>query len=164
MVQRGDIGVAVSSKEVDTYVSSGKDVLFNTACGLFDLKWLTENLEYIINELPTRISVQNKDRGHYSQAEQITWEVISMIPEKLIFAVNKYQRFIAAKMVTEMLMASELDDIDIHNSEYPEQLTGIAENLQQGLKSLLSGPYGLKMENHHWVPLSLKELEERFRK
>src|SRR5690606_31472659 len=97
----GDIGVAVSKEEVAKAEAEGKTILFNTATGLFDLKYLLSVLERVIEKLPMRISTQDKDAGVYQQMEQVTWEVIGMIEDPLLLAVDKYDRFIAAKMLVE---------------------------------------------------------------
>ncbi|MEE8440727.1 MAG: UTP--glucose-1-phosphate uridylyltransferase, partial [Spirochaetia bacterium] len=71
-----DIGPAISREEVAKAESAGKPILFNAATGLFDLDFLIPNLERIANELPMRFTDQVKDAGRYSQAEQVTWEVL----------------------------------------------------------------------------------------
>ena len=53
-----------------------------------------------------RFTDQDKDAGRYSQAEQVTWEVAGILPAFLSFAVDKYDRFIAAKLFAETLLTS----------------------------------------------------------
>lgn len=156
-----DIGPAISAADVLAAESSGKRILFNCATGLFDLEYLVNNLDSIINNLPVRFSDQDKDAGLYSQAEQVTWEVIGILDDFLIFGVDKYQRFLAAKLVLENLMAS---GVALENPEYPtderseKDLRGIAQHLNTGLRERLATVYGMKLENGHWIPKKIEEL------
>jgi hypothetical protein len=84
-----DLGVGMNHKEAQNLENSGKKILFNCGSGLFNLTWLLENIDSIIKDLPLRFSDQSKDAGDYSQAEQVTWEVMGMIDDPLIFAVDK---------------------------------------------------------------------------
>lgn len=160
-----DIGPAISPEEVLSAEKSGKNILFNCATGLFNLEYLVTNLEQIINNLPVRFSDQDKDAGLYSQAEQITWEIIGMLENPLIFAVDKYDRFLAAKLVLENLMAS---GVALDNPNYPtspdpkNNLKSIATKLHHGLETKLQTVYGLKKVNQEWIPKSVKELEQDF--
>ena len=156
----GDIGLAISREEVAACERRNTPILFNTASGLFSLEWLIGSLDRIIRDLPTRLTRQEKDRGCYTQAEQVTWEVLGMMDDKLICMVNKYERFIAAKMVTEMLIASRIEPDRTAYPSFPATLKKIANNLQSGLTALLSGPYGLVPENGRWRPLSPDELKQ----
>jgi len=157
----GDISLAISPEEVAEYELKNTPILFNAAGGLFNLEWLVHNLERIIRDLPARLTVQEKDRGCYTQSEQVTWEVLGMMDDKLICKVNKYQRFIAAKMVVEMLMASRMQPRRITSPLFPDHLKKVASNLQQGLATLLAGPYGLKLTEGRWTPLTPKEIRDR---
>ena len=103
-----DLGVGISHDEAAALEKGGEKILFNCATGLFDLSWLLNNIDSIIEKLPLRFSDQNKDTGLYSQAEQVTWEVIGMIDKPLIFGIDKYKRFLAAKMLMENLLTSGL--------------------------------------------------------
>jgi len=161
-----DIGPAISPDEVLRAESLGTDILFNCATGLFDLEYLVTNLDRIIDNLPVRISDQDKDAGMYSQAEQVTWEVISLLDDFLIFGVNKYERFLAAKLVLENLMASGigLDHPDYPTSDDPKtDLKAIALQLNRGLENRLESVYGMKKSGKRWIPLTPEELLEQFR-
>ena len=152
-----DIGPAVSREEVDRQESSGKKILYNCATGLFNLEYLTENLEYIIRNLPMRITDQNKDAGLYSQAEQVTWEVIGMLDQPLILGVDKFTRYLAAKLLLESFMTSGLL---LQHEEFPEDadpskdLKGTAEKLFSGLRKNLKEVYGMSETVEKWVPLT----------
>ncbi len=102
----GDIGAAVSKDDVEEAEKQGKNILFNCATGLFNLEYLVKNIDHIIDNLPLRISDQEKETGKYSQAEQITWEVLSLLDNFLIFGVNKYSRFLASKLLVENMIIS----------------------------------------------------------
>ncbi len=150
-----DIGPAVSKEEVAQAESEGKSILFNCATGLFDLSYLAEHIDSVIHDLPIRISDQDKDAGKYSQAEQITWEIIGMMEEPLILGVDKTKRFLASKLFLENLMTS---GTGLESDEYPEELRPLATSLKGGLERLLSETYGMKMENGRWLPKSPEEL------
>lgn len=153
----GDIGVAISNEEINKAEQKGKTILFNTAIGLFDLEYLVDNIDNIINYLPVRHSIQNKDLGKYSQLEQITWEVIGMIDDPLIFAVDKFDRFVAAKTFIESLMASGLE---LNNPEYPEEFKKLSEKLHSSLVKKLKTDYGLELKNNKWVPKPIDQLKQ----
>lgn len=157
-----DIGSAVSREEVLEAEDQGKSILFNCATGLFCLEYLLDNLDRIIANLPVRFSDQEKDAGAYSQAEQITWEVIGLLDDFLIFAVDKFKRFLASKLLLENLMTSGL-----FLNRYPEKtaeerdLKSLSVNLHSGLTALLETTYGMEMRGGKWVPLGIKELTPR---
>ena len=160
-----DIGPAISPDEVLRAESLGTDILFNCATGLFDLEYLVENLDRIIEHLPVRITDQDKDAGMYSQAEQVTWEVISLLDDFLIFGVNKYERFLAAKLVLENLMASGigLEHPDYPTSDDPKtDFKAIAIQLNKGLENRLKTVYGMKKSGSRWIPLTPEELIAEF--
>ncbi|QEN07155.1 hypothetical protein EXM22_03815 [Oceanispirochaeta crateris] len=147
-----DLGVGISHEEAAALESSGKKILFNCGTGLFNLEWLLKNIDAIIEGLPLRFSDQNKDIGLYSQAEQVTWEVMGMIKDPIIFAVDKYQRFLAAKILLENMMTSGLK---LNAPGFPddqEALLATAQKLNGGLKNLLSTVYALVLEDNLWRP------------
>jgi UDP-N-acetylglucosamine pyrophosphorylase len=140
----GDIGPAVSKRYIEETERAGTPILFNCATGLFDLEWLVTEIDRIEADLPLRVSDQDKDAGRYSQAEQVTWEVIGMIDRPLIFAVDKYKRFLAAKLLSESFMTNgvSLEDPRFPQDERPEyDLKATAKNLNSGIQSLLSEVY-----------------------
>ncbi len=162
-----DIGPAISKEEVDRQEAAGKKILFNCATGLFSLEYLTENITGIIKNLPMRITDQNKDAGRYAQAEQVTWEIIGMLETPLILGVNKYDRYLAAKLLLESFMTSglKLDDDSFPSHEDPEKdFRRTAENLYEGLRNNLSNGYGMKEVSGVWHPLSVEELKAEFRR
>jgi len=162
-----DIGPAISREEVNRQEASGRQILYNCATGLFNLEYLTENLEHIIQNLPMRITDQDKDAGTYSQAEQVTWEIIGMLEKPLILGVNKYQRYLAAKLLVESFMTSGLliDEPGFPSHEDPARdFKGTAKNLYGGLKDNLYGIYGMRLADHRWsaVPAAdiIRKLKE----
>lgn len=158
-----DIGPAISKTEVLNAEKSGKKILFNCAIGLFNLEYLVKNLDHIIDNLPMRFSDQDKDAGVYSQAEQVTWEIIGMLDDFLIFGVDKYKRFLAAKMLLEGLMTS---GVGLDNPAYPvnpdpeKDLKAMAMKLNDGLQAKLTSVYGMKQAGGHWVPKTVAELKK----
>ncbi|MDC7124500.1 MAG: UTP--glucose-1-phosphate uridylyltransferase [Spirochaetales bacterium] len=158
-----DIGAAIPREEVDKHEKEGRHILYNCATGLFKLDYLTENIETIIKELPMRITDQNKDSGIYSQAEQVTWEVIGLLKNPLILGVEKYERYLAAKLLLESFMTSGLL---IEHSEFPEHenpehdFKTTAQKLYAGLKKNLNEIYGMKEENNKWQPLNIDDLKK----
>ena len=93
-----------------------------------------------------RFSDQDKDAGRYSQAEQVTWEVIGMLDDFLVFGISKYERFIAAKMLMETLFSSGTKAKKVWEVE------PTAKKLHEGLKSLLEWRYGLTLLGGRWQP------------
>ncbi|MFP4267296.1 MAG: UTP--glucose-1-phosphate uridylyltransferase [Spirochaetaceae bacterium] len=152
-----DIGPAVSKEEVAEAEQRGTPILFNCATGLFDLSYLAENIDSVIKNLPTRFSDQDKDAGKYSQAEQITWEIIGMMDAPLILGVDKSTRFLASKLFLENLVTS---GIGMDSPDYPPELRPLAATLHRGLENLLKETYGMKLEKGRWIPKSIEELEE----
>jgi UTP--glucose-1-phosphate uridylyltransferase len=150
-----DIGAAVSQEEIAAAEGAGKPILFNCATGLFDLSLFFKEIDRIIRELPTRFSDQDKDAGKYSQAEQITWEIIGMMDDPLILGVDKRRRFIAAKIFLENLISS---GIGLESPAYPKELRSLADSLHRGLEKLLEEVYGMKKEASLWKPKSVEEL------
>lgn len=157
----GDIGPAVSADDVFAAEEAGKQILFNCATGLFDLARLVADLDRIIHDLPTRFSDQDKDAGRYSQAEQVTWEVLGLLDDFLVFGVDKYRRFISAKMLLETLMTSgvALDSPDYPTDQDPARDTRrTAELLHRGFARLMDEVYGMELVNGTYRPLPLERL------
>ena len=151
-----DIGPAISKEEVFRVEESGTPILFNCATGLFDLDYLVPNLDRIISDLPVRFSDQNKDAGRYSQAEQVTWEVLGIIDNYLVYGVEKWRRFLAAKMLIDTLMTSgrRLEDPSYPTAEDPaEDLKRTAGLLHQGLERALRDEYGMERRGDTWQPV-----------
>lgn len=156
MLNCADIGVAIDSDTVEQAVDKGEHILFNCATGLFNLDYLMEYIDMIIDALPMRFSDQDKDAGLYSQAEQVTWEVIGILDDILIFAVDKYDRFLAAKTIMETLMTS---GISLDSDHYPPDLKDTAERLSRGFEQKLATVYGLELIDSRWQPLPPEKLE-----
>ena len=156
-----DIGPAISPDEVARAEESGTPILFNCATGIFDLRYLTENLDRIVEELPMRWSNQHKDAGNYSQAEQVTWEIIGMLDDFYVFGVDKYDRFLAAKLLVESLMTS---GVGLEDPRYPtasdpaKDFKGVAARLHAGLKRKLETVYGMHLADGRWHPLPVARL------
>ncbi len=156
-----DIGVAISREEVEAAEQAGHPLLFNCATGLFNLPYLTENLDDIIANLPIRINEQDKDIGRYAHPEQVTWEVLQYIPRPLILSVAKENRFLAAKLLSEMIVTSTASQIIPQLKRLRPEYGAFCDQsltLQQGLFRLLRGTYGMKEVNGRWVPQTLEEL------
>ncbi len=149
-----DIGAAVPMECVLASEKSGSPVLFNCATGLFRLSTLIDSLDRIVGEIPLRVTDQEKDAGKYSQAEQITWEVIGILDDPLIFAVNKDARFLAAKMLVENFLTSGIRlDALRPNSPTSTAIRSTAYRLHEGLVRKLTGVYGLKHTRSGWAPV-----------
>jgi UTP--glucose-1-phosphate uridylyltransferase len=146
-----DIGPAISFDEVRRLEAEGSAILFNCATGLFDLEWLVPRLGEIGRALPVRFTDQDKDAGRYSQAEQVTWELAGILPDFLAFAVDKYDRFIAAKLLVETLLTSGAASGD---ARIPPSLAETSARLKAALERKLEGPYGLEAEGGSWRPTS----------
>ena len=142
-----DLGQAISFDEAARLEAAGQHILFNCATGLFDLGALVPALDRIARSLPVRISDQDKDAGRYSQAEQSTWEVVGLLDWPLGFAVEKKERFLAAKLLAETVMASGTMD----TQAFPDDLKATAFTLSSGLTATLAGPCGLKLVNGRWI-------------
>ncbi|MBN2873625.1 MAG: UTP--glucose-1-phosphate uridylyltransferase [Spirochaetales bacterium] len=147
-----DIGQAISFESVLDLERRGERVLFNCATCVLDLEQIVPRLDYIRDNLPVRISDQDKDSGRYSQAEQSTWESVGLLDKPLGFAVQKGERFIAAKLLAETVLASgAVRD----GSELPPDIAATAAMMSGGLESVLSDVCGLKLEAGRWVPAEL---------
>lgn len=141
-----DIGAAISLEDVLAAERSGTPILFNCATGLFSLPHLVERLDEIVEDLPMRISDQDKDAGRYSQAEQITWEIIGMIDDCMVFGIDKYRRFLAAKMLLETLLTSGVD------AERAAHYQPTVAALHNGLRYVLQDVLDMRLEGGRWVP------------
>ncbi|RPJ08375.1 MAG: hypothetical protein EHM28_04450 [Spirochaetaceae bacterium] len=159
-INAADIGAAISFEEITQAEAEGKHILFNCATGLFNLDYLVKNLDYIIEKLPMRFSDQDKDAGLYSQAEQITWEMIGLVPRPLVFGVEKQRRFLAVKILLEGLLTSglKLDDPAFPANESGTALRALGLQLHEGLKEKLQSDYGMKLENGRWAPKTIAEI------
>ena len=51
----------------------------------WNIWWLTKSDQ---QNLPVRFSDQDKDAGRYSQAEQVTWEIIGMLEDFISLALT----------------------------------------------------------------------------
>lgn len=144
-----DIGAGISRQEVDVQQEKGLPVLFNCATGLFNLTSLTDKLDYIIENLPLRLTEQDKDAGKYSQAEQITWEVMGLLDDIRIFAVDKYRRFLAAKLLSETLLTSGfMTDTEELQKKADKAVLDTAKNLNRGLKNAFAAYYAIDPHNY----------------
>ena len=150
-----DIGPAVSPDMVRAAEQSGSRVLFNCASGVFSLSTISEALDKIIAAIPLRLSDQDKDAGRYSQAEQITWEIIGILDDPLIFAVKKNARFLASKLLVENLLTSgiHLDAQTIlRGSPETQEKRSVAYGLHEGLVRALTGVFGIEFIDGAWAP------------
>ncbi len=143
-----DIGPAITFDEVQRLEAGGSPILFNCAIGLFDLDTLVPRLDEIGRGLPVRFTDQDKEAGRYSQAEQVTWEVAGMLPGFLAFAVDKYDRFVAAKLLAETLLTSGAAAGD---PRIPADLADTSRRLNSALERKLAGPCGLERRSGRWV-------------
>jgi hypothetical protein len=144
-----DIGPAVSPGEIAEAEKAGRPILFNAATGLFDLDYLVSHNEEITRGIPLRWSDQDKDAGRYSQAEQVTWEVIGLLEGPLIFAVNKFRRFLAAKLLLENLMTSGLG---LASARFPRELRALAQALHEGFSRNMRSEFGMTISGGRWRP------------
>jgi hypothetical protein len=143
----GDIGSALSFSDIQKAEAQGGQALFNCATGLFDLDWLCPLLPELPRLIPTRFSDQDKDAGRYSQAEQNTWEIIGLAPDCRIFAVEKAERFLAAKLLLENIITSlpPSTSEDGALSEADRALARTGRELRNGQRKLLIESYGLAL-------------------
>jgi hypothetical protein len=144
-----DIGPAVSAAGVAAAEKEGTPILFNAATGLFDLDYLVTHAEEIRGGIPLRWSDQDKDAGRYSQAEQVTWEIIGILPGPLIFGIDKFRRFLAAKLLLESLMTSGLG---LERGDFPEELRALALSLHEGFVWNMENIFGMRREGGRWIP------------
>ncbi|MCL2792819.1 MAG: UTP--glucose-1-phosphate uridylyltransferase [Spirochaetaceae bacterium] len=133
-----DIGLTIPLDFVKEEEKKGKAILFNCATGLFNLEYLVKNLDRIIDNLPLRLSDQEKDAGKYSQAEQTTWEVIGLLDDFIIFGVNKYKRFLASKLIMENMLISRPSCIfSYFDKNKCDPMNSISIKMKKGLDSIL---------------------------
>jgi hypothetical protein len=147
-----DIGPAIGFDEVRRMEAQGSSILFNCATGLFDLDTLVPRLDDISRGLPVRFTDQDKEAGRYSQAEQVTWEVAGILEAFLAFAVDKYDRFVAAKLLAETLLTSGAAAGD---ARIPADLADTSRRLKSALERKLAGPYGLERRGGRWAAKDL---------
>jgi hypothetical protein len=143
-----DIGPALSAEDVEAAEKAGQPILFNAATGLFDLNYLAAHIDEICGGIPLRWSDQDKDAGRYSQAEQVTWEVIGLLPDPLIFGINKFRRFLAAKLLLESLMTSGLG---LESGDFPPELRRLAQSLYEGFVWNMENVFGMKRAGGRWI-------------
>jgi UDP-N-acetylglucosamine pyrophosphorylase len=148
-----DIGVGISREDVASAEQEGKPILFNCATGLFNLEYLDRHLERIIKELPLRVSEQNKDAGRYAQAEQVTWEIIDLMEHPTIIAVEKQERFLAAKLLSESIMTTRASEFAPKllekRSEY-QQFCDVSIKLETGFNRLMRDVYRMELNHDRW--------------
>lgn len=145
----GDIGPSVSPKRIEQAEREGTPILFNCATGLFRLDYLVDNLSRIQEELPLRVSDQDKDAGRYAQAEQVTWEVMELMPGFTGFAVHKFTRFLAGKLILENFLTSGLD---VEDAGFPEDMRELAQQLYSGFSQLMEDQYHMTLSGSRWEP------------
>jgi hypothetical protein len=132
-----DIGLAVPLDFVQEEEKKGKAILFNCATGLFNLEYLVKNIDKIIDNLPLRLSDQEKDAGKYSQAEQTTWEIIGLLDDFIIFGVDKYKRFLASKLIMEnMLISRPARIFSYFEQNKNDPMNKISIKMRKGLESI----------------------------
>lgn len=136
-----DIGQSIAKSDVASAEAAGKPILFNCATGLFDLDWLVPRLESLPDELPIRVSDQDKEAGAYAQAEQNTWDAVALTDKPLIFAVAKERRFIAAKMLLETLLSSPAGAAIDGDPAVSPALKEASARLRSGMRALLAAEY-----------------------
>ena len=133
-----DIGLVIPFDFVKEEERKGKTILFNCATGLFNLEYLVKNIDKIIDNLPLRLSDQEKDAGKYSQAEQTTWEVLGILNDFIIFGVNKYKRFLASKLIMENMLISRPGYIfSYFEQNKTDPMNSISIKMKKGLDAIL---------------------------
>ncbi|MFA5853030.1 MAG: UTP--glucose-1-phosphate uridylyltransferase [Spirochaetales bacterium] len=147
-----DIGPAIAFDEVIELERKGFSILFNCASGIFDLDYLVPKIEEIARQLPVRFSDQDKDSGKYSQAEQVAWEISSLLPSFIAFAVEKKERFLAAKLLIDTLLTS---GVGAASPSIPADVRETAKTLHGGLESALRHLYGLELSGNRWLAQEL---------
>ncbi|TFG83159.1 MAG: hypothetical protein E4H20_06160 [Spirochaetales bacterium] len=143
----GDLGQAIAIDEAEAMEARGERILFNCATGLFNLEALVPKLDAIASRLPLRLSDQDKDAGRYSQAEQSTWEVLGLLDRPIGFAVNKADRFLAAKLLAETILGSGAADL----KALPPEVAATAQSLSHGLAKTLAGTCDLALRKGRWT-------------
>ncbi|MFA6505987.1 MAG: UTP--glucose-1-phosphate uridylyltransferase [Treponemataceae bacterium] len=140
-----EIGQSIDKAEVTEAERSDKPILFNCATGLFDLDYLVPRLDRIVDELPIRVTDQDKEAGRYAQAEQNTWDIVGLLDDPLIFAVAKEKRFIAAKMLLETLLASPAGAKIDGAADVSPGLKKASARLRTGFAGLLKSEFSLDL-------------------
>jgi UTP--glucose-1-phosphate uridylyltransferase len=156
-----DIGVAIDPGEISEAEDQGIPILFNCATGLFSLSYLTTERDHIIEQLPLRVSEQNKDAGIYAQAEQVTWEIIDLMDHPTIIAVNKEERFLAAKLLSESIMATQashiVEDLLEQHPEY-QDFCDVSRTLESGFYRIMREDYAMDLQGGRWEPVPLERI------
>ncbi|WP_024654247.1 UTP--glucose-1-phosphate uridylyltransferase [Borrelia persica] len=140
-----DIGSAISRETVLKCECKGGKIFFNCATGLFNLEYLIENIDRIISDMPIRVIEHTKDFGKYTSIEQITWEVIKMIDNPLIFKVSREDRFLPAKLFINTLVMS-----NYMNDKFLNTFSDIAKYLNIALNNILQSKYDLVLKQGKW--------------
>ncbi|AHH11184.1 UTP--glucose-1-phosphate uridylyltransferase (plasmid) [Borrelia coriaceae] len=140
-----DIGSGISSETVLKAESGGFKILFNCATGLFNLEYLIENIDRIISDMPIRVIEQAKDFGQYTAIEQVTWEVMRIVDNPLIFEVNREDRFLPAKLFVDTLIMS-----NYRNDKFSGDLLELARYVSNALNNALKNKYGLVFRQGKW--------------
>jgi hypothetical protein len=140
----GEIGQSLAKARIAEAENAGNPILFNCATGLFDLDYLVPRLERIADELPIRVSDQDKEPGRYAQAEQNTWDILGLIDRPLVFAVAKERRFIAAKMLIETLLAGPSGAKIEGAPGVDPGLAAASARIRKGFASLLKTEFGME--------------------
>lgn len=133
----GELGNQLTFSQILKSEAEGNQILFNCAIGLFDLKYLISKMDEIIQTLPLKLSYQDKSMGKYWQAEQNLWHVTGLIQNKLIFAVNKDRRFLAAKFLLESFIVSGFLNNQLKTDKLKE-LQELGQILNRGLNKIIS--------------------------
>ena len=143
-----DIGLAIPLDFVKAEEEKGKAILFNCATGLFNLEYLVKNLDRIIDNLPLRLSDQEKDAGKYSQAEQTTWEIIGLLDDFIIFGVDKYKRFLASKLIMENMLISRPGRIfSYFEQNRNDPMNSISIKMRKGLDIIFENEMEFRINN-----------------
>ncbi|ACH94270.1 uncharacterized conserved protein [Borrelia recurrentis A1] len=140
-----DIGSVISRETVLQFEYKGGKIFFNCATGLFNLEYLIKNIDRIISDMPMRVVKQTKEFGKYTSIEQITWEVIKMVDNPLIFEVNREDRFLPAKLfINTLIMSNYMSD------KFSDAFFDIAKYLNIGLNNVLQNKYNLDFKKGKW--------------
>ncbi|MBN1648089.1 MAG: UTP--glucose-1-phosphate uridylyltransferase [Spirochaetales bacterium] len=148
-----DIGAGISPEQINQAEQNKQPVLFNCANGIFNLDFLTANIDAIRNNIPVRISEQDKDIGKYAQAEQITWEVLQLIDNPLIFRVSKFKRFLASKLLLENLITTGWGRVYIEKTMNNSILASMSRELYAAFASKMKKEYRMKLRKDRWEPV-----------
>ncbi|APR64522.1 UTP--glucose-1-phosphate uridylyltransferase (plasmid) [Borrelia anserina] len=141
-----DIGSTISKEIILQAEYSGNKILFNCATGLFNLEYLIKHIDEIILNMPIRVVEQNKEFGKYTAIEQITWEVIKIVDNPLIFEVDRGDRFLPAKLFVDVLIMSDY----INGKFLLGSLSDISKYLNNALSNVLKNKCGLVFGGGRW--------------